>query len=75
MSERAAGGYARPDHRVQRRTSPNWVEFEDPPPFGRYNRITKINAVHEADEPETEWDAASERTEDVAEVPNALHRV
>ena len=55
--------------------SSNGVEFEDPPTLGRCHRIVEIDTVDDADELDTERNAARERTEDVAEVPNALRRV
>src|SRR5713226_9749804 len=58
----------------RRRTSSNGVELEDPSTFGRCQGIVEINTVDDAAELDTERNAARERTEHVAEVPNALRR-
>src|SRR5262249_39145543 len=66
---------ARLDRRLRQPTSSKWVEVEDTATPRRFHRIVEIDTVNDADEPDTEWDASRERTEDVAEVPNALRRV
>ena len=71
----SAVGRARPDLWVQRRTSSNWVEFEDRSTLGRFHRIVEIDTVDDADEVDTERNASRERTEHVAEVADALCRV
>src|SRR5262245_53293267 len=51
------------------------MEFEDPPTLGHRHRVVEIDTVDDADKPDTERNAARERTEGVAEVPDALRRV
>ena len=63
------------DGPLRRWTSSHRVEFEDPSTFGRCHRLVEIDTVDDADELHSEWNAACERTEHVAEVPNALRRV
>jgi len=53
----------------------NRVEFEDPPTLGCFYWITEIDTIDDAEKLETERNGSRERTENVAEVPDALHGI
>src|SRR5262249_19060922 len=61
--------------RLRRQASANRVEFEDSPTLGHGHWIAEVDAVNDAEEPDTERNAARERTEDVAEVSYPLRWV
>ena len=75
LVERVTEARGQRDGPLRRRTSSHGVEFEDPSTLGRCHRIVEIDTVDDADELDTERNAARERTEHVVEVPNALRRV
>jgi hypothetical protein len=60
---------------LRRRSSANWVEFEDTSALGRLHRMVEIDTVDDANEPDTKRSASRERTEDVAKEANSLCRV
>jgi hypothetical protein len=66
---------ALPDPGLRRRSSSDWVEFEDASALGRFHRMVEIDTIGDANEPDTERDASRVRTEDVAKEANALCRV
>jgi hypothetical protein len=66
---------ALPGPGLRRRSSPNWVEFEDASALGGFHRIVEIDTIGDANEPDTERYASRVRTEDVAKEGNALCRV
>jgi hypothetical protein len=51
------------------------MELKDDSALGGFHRIIEIDTVNDADEPGAERNASRERTENVAEVPDALGRV
>jgi hypothetical protein len=51
------------------------VEFEDTSALGSFHRMVEIDAIDDANEPDTKRSASRERTEDVAEEANSLCRV
>jgi hypothetical protein len=58
-----------------RTASSKWVEFEDTPTLGRFQRTVEIDPIDGANEPDTERYASRERAEDVAKELNSLCRV
>jgi hypothetical protein len=60
---------------LRRRSSANWVEFEDTSALGRFHRMVEIDTIDDANEPDTERNASRVRTEDVAKEANSLCRV
>ena len=51
------------------------MELEDASILGDFNGAIEVDAVHEADEQEAEWDTSGVRRENVAEELDALRRV
>jgi hypothetical protein len=60
---------------ADRRSSANWVEFEDTSALGSFHRMVEIDTIDDANEPDTERYASRVRTEDVAKEANSLCRV
>ena len=51
------------------------MELEDASTLGRFHRMVEIDPIDDANEPDTEWHASRERTEDVAKELDSLCRV
>jgi hypothetical protein len=49
----SASRRARPDPRVEQRTSSKWVEFEDTPALGRFQWVVEIDPIDGTNEPGT----------------------
>jgi hypothetical protein len=47
-------GPVKPDPGLRRRSSSNWVEFEDTSALGRFHRMVEIDTIDDANEPDTE---------------------
>jgi hypothetical protein len=56
-------GPVKPDPGLRRRSSSNWVEFEDTSALGRFHRMVEIDTIDDANEPDTERYASRVRTE------------
>jgi hypothetical protein len=61
--------------RVRQRTFSKWVEFEDTPTLGGFQRTFQIDPIDGANEPDTEWYSSRERAQDVAKEADSLRRV